>query len=180
MVSSLAAQLAASSSLNAAILIDRSRRKPGESYLFTGRDADQHDLESIHALGINGFLQLASLNSVLEKFEDPLFSTAAKSTDRTLLPAEANAELDRSISAFLPLLGPYLLEAPTGKVLEWLVRRFRFVNRAPIYLAISSNQLFLRIHEFNIEAVLALFLPYHESPHFTKMITILHVKCGQC
>ncbi|GLB44223.1 putative U3 small nucleolar RNA-associated protein 10 [Lyophyllum shimeji] len=156
-MSSLAAQLAQNASLNAAILVDRSRRKAAESYLFTGREADQHDLESIYALGVNGLLQLASLNSALRKFEDQLFSEYAKSMDRTLLPLEANAELDAGISAFLALLGPYLMEAPTGKVLEWLVRRFR-------------------INEFNVESILSLFLPYHESPHFTKMISILHIK----
>ncbi|KAF8064012.1 hypothetical protein FPV67DRAFT_198389 [Lyophyllum atratum] len=156
-MSSLAAQLAQNASLNAAILVDRSRRKSAESYLFTGREADQHDLESIHALGVNGLLQLATLNPSLRKFEDQLFSEYAKSIDRTLLPAEANAELDTGIASFLGLLGPYLMDAPTGKVLEWLVRRFR-------------------INEFNVEAVLSLFLPYHESTHFTKMISILHIK----
>jgi hypothetical protein len=35
-----------------------------------------------------------------------------------------------------------------------------------------------RIHDFNVQQVLALFLPYHESPHFAKMITILQIKCG--
>jgi U3 small nucleolar RNA-associated protein 10 len=33
-----------------------------------------------------------------------------------------------------------------------------------------------RINEFNVEATLALFLPYHESPHFAKMVTILHIQ----
>lgn len=33
-----------------------------------------------------------------------------------------------------------------------------------------------RVHEFNIEDTLALFLPYHDSPHFEKMVTILHIK----
>ncbi|KAG6836982.1 hypothetical protein H0H93_016935 [Arthromyces matolae] len=157
LMSSLAAQLAQQASLNTALLVDRSRRKSAESYLFTGREADQHDLESIHALGVNGLLQLALLNPSLKKFEDQLFSEYAKITDRTLLPSDANAELDLGIASFLDLLGPYVMEAPTGKILEWLVRRFR-------------------INEFNVEAVLSLFLPYHESPHFTKMLSILHIK----
>lgn len=33
-----------------------------------------------------------------------------------------------------------------------------------------------RVNEFNIEAILTVFLPYHESPHFAKMVTILHIK----
>jgi hypothetical protein len=36
---------------------------------------------------------------------------------------------------------------------------------------------YTRINEFNVEDVLALFLPYHESPHFAKMLSILHIKC---
>ncbi|KAK7055439.1 U3 small nucleolar RNA-associated protein 10 [Favolaschia claudopus] len=157
MVSSLAAQLAKGASLNTTLLVDRSRRKTAESYLFTGREADQHDLDSIHALGANGFLQLTSLNNAFQDFEEPLFSSGARETDRILLAEEAIAQLDLAISGFLALLGPYLMEAPTGKVLEWLVRRFR-------------------INEFNVQSLLALFLPYHESPHFAKMLSILHIQ----
>ncbi|KAJ6463475.1 hypothetical protein C8R45DRAFT_840925 [Mycena sanguinolenta] len=157
MVSSLAAQLAKGASLNTALLVDRSRRKATESYLFTGREAEQHDLESIHALGVNGLLQLTTLNAAFREFEGPLFSDASRDTDRTLLSTESVAQLDLAISGFLSLLGPYLMEAPTGKALEWLVQRFR-------------------INEFNVESVLALFLPYHESPHFTKMLSILHIR----
>ncbi|KAF8626030.1 hypothetical protein AX15_005120 [Amanita polypyramis BW_CC] len=156
-MTSLAAQLAQNSSLNSALLVDRSRRKPKESYLFTGKEADNHDLDSLHALGINGLVQLSTLNPSFRAFEGDLFSDQARSTDRTLLSSQLNAELNKSIAGLLPLLGPYLLEAPTNKVLEWLVRRFR-------------------INEFNVEDVLALFLPYHETPHFTKMLTILHIK----
>ncbi|KII90106.1 hypothetical protein PLICRDRAFT_686024 [Plicaturopsis crispa FD-325 SS-3] len=157
MVSSLAAQLAQGASLNASLLVDKSRRKPGESYLFTGKEADQHDLESIYALGVNGLLQLKSIDPSLGDHENTLFSDSAKSIDRTLQATDANVELDRHIAALLQALGPHLMDAPTGKVLEWLVRRFR-------------------IHEFNVDDVLALFLPYHESPHFAKMLTILHLK----
>ncbi|KAH9943771.1 hypothetical protein B0H21DRAFT_877669 [Amylocystis lapponica] len=41
-------------------------------------------------------------------------------------------------------------------VLEWLVRRFR-------------------INEFNVQDILRVFFPYHESPHFTKMVSLLHI-----
>ncbi|KAJ7271015.1 hypothetical protein C8J57DRAFT_1226616 [Mycena rebaudengoi] len=63
-------------SLNATILVDRSRRKTSESYLFTGREADQHDLESIYALGVNGFLQLTSLNAAFRVYEESPSSAA--------------------------------------------------------------------------------------------------------
>lgn len=124
-MSSLGAQLAQAVSLNRAILVDRSKRKASESYLFTGRDADLHDLESIYALGNNGLLQLSSVDPEIGVYEAALFSDASKETDRTLLPLKDIQELDRNIAGFLSRLGPYLMEAPTSKVLEWPVRRFR-------------------------------------------------------
>lgn len=157
MPSSLAAQLAQSFSLNSALLVDRARRKPTRSYLFTEREADKHDLESIHALALNAFIQLRQWNPALQNYENSLFSDAAKGIDRTLLPLEEAKELDGKISGFLPLLGGDLMEIPTGRVLEWLVRRFR-------------------INEFNVEDVLSLFLPYHDTPHFAKMVSILCVE----
>lgn len=127
MPSSLAAQLAQSSSLNSTLLVDRSRRTPTESYLFTGREADQHDFDSLHALASNAFLQLRQLNPAFRAYHDALFSDAAREIDRTLLGKDEAKDLNASIEGFLPLLGPWLMEAPTGKVLEWLVRRFRCV-----------------------------------------------------
>lgn len=138
MPSPLASQLAASASQNASILASKKRQT--ESYLFTGSDADAHDLDSIHAVAANAFAQLCTFSPtflsptvrfgqdgsrVNVDFEHTLFSDAAKSTDRTLQSREVNANLDRTINAFLPLLGQWLLEIPTGKILEWLVRRFR-------------------------------------------------------
>ena len=127
MTSSLAAQLAANASLNANLLVDRSKRKPTQSYLFTGRDADNYDLDSIHALAVNGFRQLTTLTPKLRKYEDAILSPAAKATDRTLLSAEADARLNESLKGVMTLLGEHLLTAPAGKVIEWLVRRFRCV-----------------------------------------------------
>ena len=174
-MSSLAAQLAQNPSLNAALLVDRSRRKPTASYLFTGKDADQHDLEAIHALGVNSLLHLTSVIPALAKYEDILFSERAKETDRTLLSSEAIEELDGAIEEFLWLLSPYLMEAPAGKIIEWLVRRFRCVI---LLFNVKQNSWegFFRINEFNVEAMLSLFLPYHETPYFAKVVTILYFK----
>jgi U3 small nucleolar RNA-associated protein 10 len=127
MVSSLESQLAQGSSLNAVLLADPSRRASTESYLLTGREADHHDLDSIHALAASAFLQLRQLNAAFGSYENSLFSDTAKGVDRTLLSREAVTALNKDLAEFLPLLGPYLMEIPTGKVLEWLVRRFRYV-----------------------------------------------------
>jgi|SRR6266404_409792 len=174
MLSSLATQLAQSVSLNSAFLVDRARRKSTQSYLFAEREADKHDLESIHALALNAFIQLRQWNPALQNYENSLFSDAAKGIDRTLLPLEEAKELDAKISGFLPLLGGDLMEIPTGRVLEWLVRRFRCVSPASLRIveALTNS----RINEFNVEDVLSLFLPYHDTPNFAKMVTILRVE----
>ncbi|EKM74924.1 hypothetical protein AGABI1DRAFT_123475 [Agaricus bisporus var. burnettii JB137-S8] len=156
-MSSLAAQLAQSASLNVALLADRSKRKPAESYLFSGRDADHHDLDAIFALGTNAFLKLSSIDDRLAPFESELFSDRARALDRTLLTKEEDEELNDALGEFLSLLGPWLLDAPAARILEWLVRRFR-------------------VHEFNVEHLLALFLPYHDTAQFAKLVTILHIK----
>lgn len=124
-MSSLAAQLAQSASLNVALLADRSKRKPAESYLFSGRDADQHDLDAIFALGTNAFLKLSSIEDRLAPFESELFSDSARDLDRTLLTKEDDEKLNDVLGEFLSLLGPWLLDAPAAKIIEWLVRRFR-------------------------------------------------------
>ena len=104
MVSSLAEQLAKGASLNANLLNEKSRKQAAsESYLFSPKQARQHDLDSLHALGVNGFLQLKSLQPDVAQYEHALFSEQAKALDRTLLPG---AQLDAAIAAFLPLLGP--------------------------------------------------------------------------
>lgn len=35
---------------------------------------------------------------------------------------------------------------------------------------------FHRANEFNVDALMTLFLPYHETPHFTKLVSILHIE----
>ncbi|KZP04633.1 hypothetical protein FIBSPDRAFT_843744, partial [Athelia psychrophila] len=155
-MSSLAAQLTQNASLNASLLSNASRRKPTESYLFPPSQASTHDLESIHFLAANAFLQFKSVQPACRKYEAALFSDAIKDLDRTLLNVESAGELNEQLTGFMRLLGPWLMEGMVGKILEWLVRRFR-------------------VNEFNIEDVLSLFLPYHESPHFAKMLSILHI-----
>ena len=153
MVSSLQNQLEASTSLNAGLLDQntksrrqkkphRSKKRGGggtESYLFTAKDAAGQDFETVRAIGANGLLALRSISP--ETFgvflehsgnteEDSasfslLFSTRSKDVDRTLMTIEEANQLNIAIQAFLRRLGPFLLDPPAGKALEWLVRRFR-------------------------------------------------------
>lgn len=126
MSSSLAVQLAQNASLNSALLTDRARKRTTDSYLFAQKDADVYDFESILSLATNALLQLSSLNPDFGVYENTLFSRASRNTDRTLLSKDANKQLDKAIGTFLAMLSPYIMDAPAGKVLEWLVRRYRY------------------------------------------------------
>ncbi|KIY47627.1 hypothetical protein FISHEDRAFT_74431 [Fistulina hepatica ATCC 64428] len=144
-MSSLALQLSADASVNGALL---SHRHAHPSYLFGPRD--EYDLDSVRALAINGARALGVRSPLLDGQDD---------TDRTLLTAHDNATIDAHVAALLPRLQLHLLTPPAGRILEWLVRRFR-------------------VHEFNVHDVLCLFFPYFESPHFAKMLSIVLISPG--
>lgn len=129
MVSSLAAQLAKGASVNANVLASRTGGKPNaDSYLFSGREAAEHDLDSVLALAQNGIAQLSAVSSELsDVMPRSLFSDASRNLDRTLIPETEVALLNKDIALTLRLVSPYLLQPPAAKIIEWLVRRFRSV-----------------------------------------------------
>lgn len=85
--------------------------------MFTGRDASAHDLESVHALGVNGLISLQMINpgSFSIYFEEGekkyeqlvneedmeyfalLFSTRAKDMDQTLMTERDDNQLNKAI-----------------------------------------------------------------------------------
>ena len=126
MVSSLAAQLAQAASINAEFLSSRSGAKLSTtSYLFSSREAADHDLDAILALAQNGLAQLCAVDSVLSAVPQHLFSDSSRNTDRTLLPPDELAQLNKDLAMVLRLISPYLLQSSAAKIVEWLVRRFR-------------------------------------------------------
>jgi U3 small nucleolar RNA-associated protein 10 len=176
MVSSLAAQLAQGASLNAPILSETQRRRHANvSYLFATSKQGSDDLDALHAVAQNAFAQLLQLTPALADVEDQLFSQKAREMDRTLLRKSEVDALDEAIGKCLKLVGPSLMEDVVGRVIEWLVKRFRC---APSHwnLIHALKLLSHRINEFNVSQILSVFLPYHESPHFAKMVTILHIE----
>ncbi|KAF9190434.1 HEAT repeat-containing protein 1 [Haplosporangium sp. Z 767] len=127
------------------------------SFLFDSRQAADYDIDTIYSIGVNGIAELRQLDPKFAPFEQTLFSESMKNVDRVLQTQEDNAKLDESITLFLRQLSPYFLLKPSGKALEWLIRRFR-------------------INEFNINAVLHAILPYHETALFVTMVSILQIE----
>ncbi|KAI8390372.1 hypothetical protein BD560DRAFT_362243 [Blakeslea trispora] len=131
-------------------------RKTRASFLFSAREAADQDLETIYSIAYNGIMELVILDEKFSVFEKTLFSESMKSVDRVLQSKEENEKLDASINSFLSQLSPYFLLKPSGKVLEYLIRRFR-------------------IQDFNIESIIKCILPYHETKSFVKMVSILTI-----
>ena len=118
-------------------------------YIYIGSDV-------IYEISSSAFLEFKSKNLIFERFTSNLFHASSLSTDRSLMSAQENAELDVEINEFLLYLSPYFLDGNTFKVLEWLVRKFL-------------------IHEMNVDAIMACILPYHETRQFVQVVSILNI-----
>jgi len=127
-----------------------------DSYIYSPSQAAKLTLDQVHQIGLNGFQQISLYDRVFQKYNQPLFGEASKRIDRTLLEPDEAKLLTTTIEEFLIFLSPYLLSKPSAHALEWLVRRFR-------------------IHEFDVSALVAVFLPYHDTPQFLAMLNIIRL-----
>lgn len=179
MASSLAAQLADIGTLDRERL-QAATSKFRPSFLFPPRQAASLSNEEIHTLAYNGYLALLAQDNRFERFENPIFGEKAKLTDRTILTKEENVKLDAVLNSLLRLLASRFLLKSAGKVLEWLIRRFRSVFIAPAKreLVQAGNMLILnyRINDFNVEELVRVILPYHETPQFVQMLQIIKLE----
>lgn len=130
------------------------KTRHSKSLLFEPREAASQSFDTIYQICYEGFGDLCQLDGRFTAFAKNLFSDQSKNEDRTQMTAKENQELDQVIERFLGLLGSRLLLKPGVKAAEWLVRRFR-------------------THEYNTEVMLQTFLPYHSSPIFAVLLSIL-------
>lgn len=127
-MSSLASQLKAVASVDAARLASRHGQPSSKSYLFPASTASSYDFDALFTIALSGFDELVQLDADMQEFENELFSQAAKSTDRLMLTEEENAKLDIELTRCLRRLGKWIGIKAGGKCIEWLVRRFRCVR----------------------------------------------------
>ncbi|KAK5129471.1 hypothetical protein LTR08_003231 [Meristemomyces frigidus] len=125
-----------------------------KSLLFEARDAATQSFDTIYQICHEGFEEICMLDGRFNLFARNLFSEQSKDEDRTQMTAKENEELDRMVESFMGLVGGRLLLKPAMKAMEWLVRRFR-------------------VQEYNTEATLLTFLPYHTSHIFPTLLSIL-------
>ncbi|KAJ5769817.1 uncharacterized protein N7511_001868 [Penicillium nucicola] len=155
MASSLAAQLSQIASKSSHELDLKAQRiSHSQSLIFDRKVAGSQDFDTIYDICYDGYQELCSLDPRFTEFERTIFSEQSKAEDRTQMNVSQNQELDTVIEAFLALVGGRLQLSPAVKAVDWLVRRFR-------------------IHEHNTHAVLLTFLPYHTTPLFLNLLSIL-------
>ncbi|OAP64139.1 hypothetical protein AYL99_00111 [Fonsecaea erecta] len=155
MTSTFAAQLRTIAANSTSELDLRARRDAhGESLIFARTVAVKQDWETIYQVCVEGYQELCLLDARLHEFGQNLFSAQSKSQDREQLSKTQNEALGLVLDRCLTLLGSKVALRPGLKAVEWLVRRFR-------------------VHVYNTDALLATFLPYHETPVFRNILSII-------
>ena len=99
-----------------------------QSLLFDPRSAATQDFDTIFQICSEGFEELCRQDSRFIGFSNSIFSEQSKFEDRTQMNEEQNQRLSSVVEEFLGLVGTKLLLVPALKAIEWLIRRFRFVQ----------------------------------------------------
>lgn len=129
MASSLAAQLSqVAAKATHQFDLKAQRSAHAQSLIFEKKIASTQDFDTIYQLYYEGFQELCALDPRFQPFQQNLFSEQSKVEDRSQMTATQNKELDVVIEDFLALVGGRLLLNPAVKAVDWLVRRFRYVN----------------------------------------------------
>ncbi|KAJ9645553.1 snoRNA-binding rRNA-processing protein utp10 [Knufia peltigerae] len=153
--SAFAAQLRTIAAKSTNELDLRARRDAhAESLIFDRPVAAKQDWDTIYQICVEGYQELCVLDSRLREFDQNLFSPQAKEQDREQLNKAQNEALGVVIERCLAILGSKVLLRPGVRAVEWLVRRFR-------------------VHVYNTSVLLATFLPYHETPVFRNLLSII-------
>ncbi|KAF2749714.1 U3 small nucleolar RNA-associated protein 10 [Sporormia fimetaria CBS 119925] len=126
----------------------------GKSLLYEPKVAASQSFESLYVICYEGYRDLCALDQRFLPFAKTLFSEQSKNEDRTQMTKKENEKLDQWLESFMTLVGPRILLKPAEKALEWLVRRFR-------------------VHEYNTECLVLTYLPYHATPQFLSLLSIL-------
>ncbi|KAL1960057.1 hypothetical protein VTO42DRAFT_229 [Malbranchea cinnamomea] len=155
MASSLAAQLSQIAATSTHQLDLRAQRiAHSQSLIFDKKVAISQDFDTIFQICHEGFRELCALDPRFAVFERTIFSEQSKTEERGQMTASQNKELDSVLESFLALVGGRLLLKPAVKAVDWLVRRFR-------------------VHEYNTSFLILTFLPYHTTPLFLNLLSIL-------
>ncbi|GMF54035.1 unnamed protein product [Phytophthora fragariaefolia] len=133
-----------------------------DTFLYDQREAARLDDETVYNLAWNGLLELKQLDARFEALDADagvakLFSRQRLHFHRAQSAKADEKELDAALHKVLDALSAYFLLGAAHKVLEFLVRRYE-------------------VHRYNVDAVMAAIVAYHESSWFVRMVRILHIR----
>lgn len=173
MATSLALQLAALRTKGANPLdLNEQKKYHSQSLLFDSHVAATQEFDSLYAICNEGFRELCQLDPRFTTFRHSIFSEQSKREDRTQMTSVQNDQLNTALENFLHLVGGRLLLKPALKAVEWLVRRFRSVMGWAMVI-LNTDYLFSRVQEHNTLCLVLTFLPYHTTPIFRTLLSIL-------
>ena len=179
MATALASQLAQIRAHTTKPLDLKAQKKAhSRSLLFEPNVAASQDFEFLYQLCYEGFQELCSLDSRFTRFANSIFSEQSKREDRTQMTAAQNQRLNVVLEEFLHLVGSKLLLKPAHKAVEWLVRRFRSVkaNYLIRFNFFDLTAVLIRINQNNTLCLVFAFLPFHSTPIFPTMLSIIPEK----
>ena len=94
-----------------------------KSFLFDTREAATFDSDAIHAIGINGLLELTASDGRFAEFrEGILFSPEARAVAPEQRTQQELDDTDSTIARLCDLLSAHFARRPAHKVIEWLIR----------------------------------------------------------
>ncbi|EEY58133.1 uncharacterized protein PITG_00748 [Phytophthora infestans T30-4] len=133
-----------------------------DTFLYDQREAARLDDETVYNLAWNGLLELKQLDARFEELDADaqvakLFSRQRIHFHRAQNLKQDEPELNAALDKVLDALSAYFLLGAAHKVIEFLVRRYE-------------------VHRYNVDAVMAMIVAYHESSWFVRMVRILHIQ----
>lgn len=105
----------------------QSKKNEKDSFLFDSKAAANLSTEDIYKIGIEGLAELITIDDRFIPFEISLLDRKSISFNRELQSDSVNKLLDETLHSCLSLLSLYFLEPACHKVLEYLVRRHRYI-----------------------------------------------------
>ncbi|EFC43739.1 hypothetical protein NAEGRDRAFT_80021 [Naegleria gruberi] len=131
-------------------------KKGKESFLFTAEKAARLTYEDVHVIGADGLKELIRLDQRFGPFQESLFHPSSVDRNREMETKSENEKLDKQVETFMLLLSPYFLLKASHKAIEYLVRRYK-------------------IHIYNVDAIMASIIPYHETTFFARFVQLLNI-----
>ena len=158
MATSLSSQLSNLRDSAAAVGLTRERVSQKARYvslIYSLREAADISLDTLYENALAALKELQQVHGLEMSATAPfLFTEASKNTQRHMEDAIFNEKLNATLGDFIRVLCPYLLNSHAQSILEYFVRHFR-------------------VHEYNVDDLMECCLPFHATPIFAKIASIL-------